>query len=207
MKNTTYLDALKKVDEHVSNNEIIKILYTELIKLYINKKDYVGLVNKTAGMFEISLDDAQMLLHDVSKSDNLADAWKDIGKDVYAFLRLISLTYGEEIYALRKYAFTENKLLISETSLSNYDEKIGLDFKRIDGESFYAEMNFNGMAAFASQVMNVFTDNVKEDKISHHNDAFFDQALQLRAAATLLARTFESKRTAEGGEVDDGNTE
>lgn len=74
VRNITYLDSLKKVDERISDNEIIKILFTDLLKICIRKKDYMGLINKTASMFEIPLNDAQMLLYDMSEKENLSGA-------------------------------------------------------------------------------------------------------------------------------------
>lgn len=151
-------------------------------------------------MFYIPSEDAQFLLFDISRKDNLENAWSEVGKELHSLLRLVALTYGEMIGEIRRFTLSKDKLLVTKSSLSNYDDKIGVNFKRIDGESFYFEMNFNGMVSFALQVINVFRENIEKNRISNRDKELFDQALQLRAAGTLLTHSFDRDQTAKDGD-------
>lgn len=204
MEKVTYFESLKKIDEIISSDDLYKQLYVEVIKNSIEKRDYIGLIDKTASMFEINRKDAQMLLFDISRNENLEEAWADIGAGLYTYLKVITITYGEAIQEIRKYATSKDKLLLSESFLSNYDTKVGLDIKRVDGEFFYFELNFNSTISFTSQIINLFREHVLKNKISHHDREMYDLALQLRAEVALLANSFERERDAKGGDDSDG---
>lgn len=208
MKKITYLESLMKIDEKISTNDLYKQLYIEIIKYSIEKNDYMGLVQKTTSMFEIDHSDAQLLLVDISTDDNLEETWPVIGTELQTYLRLIAITYAESIYDIRHYASVENKMLLAESYLSNYDTKLAIDLKRVDGESFYFDMNFDTMIIFTSQIINTFSSNVQKNKDLQNNMHFLESAIQLRGAATLLAHAFERNKDVESGvDLHDGTIE
>lgn len=205
MKKLTYLDSLKKVNEKIKNDDLIKQLHIEIVKFSIEKKDYQGLVKKTASIFDIDVDDALLLINDVSTDNTLSESWASIGTELNTYLKLISITYGESIYEVKIYATSENKLQLAESYLSIYESKLGVDLKRVDGEHFYMEMNLGSMVAFTGQVIDTFTDMIKRGKFPDNDMAAFENALQLREGVTYLAHAIGARvGEKEGDTTDDG---